>query len=164
MPLDPSTLSFACRLARIKSQQLARVLPGADAVDLEQDLLLEVVGGWGRFNAHRGRAEAFVEHIVAQRCWKLRRCHKYLVPPGQALCETLDDTVLLACDAACQSEKREAFRTAIARLPAQFREACQVLSEADTVSIAARRLAIPRSTLDSIIAKIRHVLAPFAGS
>ncbi|MCC6425615.1 MAG: hypothetical protein IT435_02220 [Phycisphaerales bacterium] len=162
MPLDPSIVCFARHLARVKSLQLARVLPGSDALDLEQDLLLEVFSGWSRFDVRRGRAEAFVEHLVAQRCWKLRRCPKYRVSQGASSCSTTDDATPRASDAVCETERREAVRTAIARMPAQYRDACQALCDTDTVSDAARRLAIPRSTLDSIIAKVRHALAPIA--
>ncbi|MBX3358832.1 MAG: sigma-70 family RNA polymerase sigma factor [Phycisphaeraceae bacterium] len=153
---------FARHLARIKSLQLARALPGSDALDLEQDLLVEVFSGWSRFDANRGRAEAFVEHLVAQRCWKLRRCPKYRVSRGKEQRLALNESTFHARDAACQAEKREAVRIAIARMPTQYRDACQALCDTDTVSDAARRLAIPRSTLDSIIAKVRHALAPIA--
>lgn len=159
MPLDPSILSFAVRLARIKSRQMARVLPNADVLDLQQDLLLEVIGGWGRFDARRGRAEAFVEHLVAQRCWKIRRRRYYLASCRQdSRCE-LEQIPVRGCDSACDSEKQEAVRRAVARMPTHYRDACQALCDTDTVSSAARRLAIPRSTLESIIAKLRHSLA-----
>lgn len=164
MPLDPSIVPFAVRLARIKSRQLARVLPGSDALDLQQDLLLEVIAGWSRFDARRGRAEAFVEHLVAQRCWKLRRRRDYIATHRQAELWELDRTPMPDGGVRCDREKEEAIRGAVARMPIQYRDVCHALCDTDTVSNAARRLAIPRSTVDSIITKVRHSLASISAS
>lgn len=163
MSIDPTILSFALRLARIKSRQLARVLPGADALDLQQDLLLAVVDGWQRFDAERGRAEAFVEHLMAQCCWKLRRCRFYVSRPGTWTQEVLERTPLRDSGASINREKVQAVRMAVARMPHQYVDACRVLCDSETVSRAARRLDIPRSTLDSLIVKVRHSLAAATG-
>ena len=65
--IDPSTLTFAKTLVRIKAKQLLRVIRDAatgSQQDLEQDLLLEVVVRWPGFDPNRGNAEAFVESVV----------------------------------------------------------------------------------------------------
>lgn len=159
MPLDPSIVPFAIRLARIKSRQLARVLPGADALDLQQDLLVEVIGGWSRFDARRGRAEAFIEHLMAQRCWKLRRRRDHIASRTQSDLWKLDQTPVPDQCRRCDREKDEAVRAAVARMPTQYRDVCHALCDTDTVSSAARRLSIPRSTVESLIIKVRHCLA-----
>ena len=51
--IDPSTLTFAKTLVRIKAKQLLRVIRDAatgSQQDLEQDLLLEVVVRWPGFD------------------------------------------------------------------------------------------------------------------
>lgn len=158
MPLDPSIVPFAIRLSRIKSRQLARVIPGADVLDLQQELLLEVVGGWARFDSSRGRAEAFIEHLMAQRCWKLRRHRDCIASRTKSALWQLDQTPVPDPCGRSGREREEAVRSAVARMPTQYRDACHALCSTDTVSKAARRLAIPRSTLDSLIIKIRHAL------
>lgn len=158
MPLDPSIVPFAIRLSRIKSRQLARVIPGADVLDLQQELLLEVIGGWSRFDARRGRAEAFIEHLMAQRCWKLRRHRDHIASRTQSDLWKLDQTPVPDQCRRCDSEKEEAVRAAVARMPTQYRDVCHALCDTATVSSAARRLSIPRSTVDSIIIKVRHSL------
>ena len=75
--IDPATLTFAQSLVRIKARQLAKIIPSPavnNRKDLEQDLLLEVVVRWSRFNPSRGSAEAFVERVV-ERYSPRRRPH-----------------------------------------------------------------------------------------
>jgi len=151
--IDPTTLQFARRLARIKSRQLGRLIRSCSLEDLEQELLLEVIVGWQRFDPARGKPAAFVEHLIQQKAWKLRRA------AGA-------DHAARSFDAGSHDRpaRDDAIRgialridvdVAVSKLPPDLRKACDELRR-ETVSGVARSRGVPRSTLDSSLKRVRE--------
>lgn len=153
MPIDPTTLQFARKLARIKARQLGRLIRSCSREDLEQELLLEVVIGWERFDPARGKPAAFVEHLIQQKAWKLRRA------AGSERRTRSFDTNNHDQPAGDDPIRHVALRidvdVAVSNLPADLRKACDELRR-ESVSGVARNRGVPRSTLDSSLKRVRE--------
>lgn len=155
--IDPATLTFAQSLVRIKARQLARVIPSPavnNRKDLEQELLLEIVVRWSRFNPSRGSAEAFVERVVERKLCKLLRDAKRAKRGSAA-------SISLSCDDAVDERDRirdtcirADVRGAMNAMPERDRRVCDQLLR-ETVSEAARQLRTPRTTLEYAVSRIR---------
>ncbi|HYD02459.1 MAG TPA: sigma factor [Phycisphaerales bacterium] len=154
--IDPASLAFAQRLARIKARQLRPLLPRESVDDVEQELLLEVITAWERYDPAKGHPEPFIERVVQQRAWKVLRDPRYGGGGRKAeqafqLGEhdrpaTSDDT-----EGACLVEDVNA---AVRKLPAPMQEVCEQLRH-ERVSAVARAEGVPRSTLDYWLGKVR---------
>lgn len=159
MLIDSEALSFARRLAHIKAAQLKRRLVRTEREDLEQELLLEVIDGWKRYDPARGRTEPFIERLVARRAWQLLRDRRL-----RSRTFRFDDSRVQEAAAPRREldaiDARIDIRDVVESLDPLFRTACANLDH-QSVSTAARAMGIPRSTLDSWLAKVR---ATFTGA
>lgn len=153
MPIDPTTLEFARRLARIKARQLGRIMRAASRDDIEQELLLEVIVGWERFDAARGKPAAFVEHLIQQKAWKLRRAADAVRSARTLDAEALDQAV--EDHSLRQAALRIDVDIALDELSPDLKSACDELRR-ETVSSVARSRGVPRSTLDSSLKRVRE--------
>ena len=155
--IDPATLTFAQSLVRIKAKQLARVIPSPavnNRKDLEQDLLLEVVVRWSRFNPSRGSAEAFVERVVERKlCKLLRDAKRAKRGPRAAISLSCDDSVDER-DSIRDTCIRADVRGVMSAMTERDRRVCDQLLR-ETVSEAARQLRTPRSTLEYAVNSVR---------
>lgn len=156
--IDPATLTFARKLARIKARQLRRLLPGQSIEDLEQELLLEVLAGWGRYDPERGRAEPFIERLVQQKAWKLLRDRRQTAERRQRVFQLGDHDQPDPADEVESACLRHDVGMAVAALPPRLRDACEQLRR-ESVSTVARAQGVPRSTLDSSLRKVRAAFA-----
>ena len=151
--IDPTTLQFARRLARIKARQLGRLIRTCSREDLEQELLLEVVIGWERFDPARGKPAAFVEHLIQQKAWKLRRAEGSQRPTRSFDADHHDKPAV--DDDFRHIALRIDVDVAVTNLPPDLRKACDQLRR-DSVSSVARSRGVPRSTLDSSLKRVRE--------
>ncbi|MBN8643969.1 MAG: sigma-70 family RNA polymerase sigma factor [Planctomycetes bacterium] len=155
--IDPSTLTFAKTLVRIKAKQLLRVIRDAatgSQQDLEQDLLLEVVVRWPGFDPNRGSAEAFVESVVrAKLCKMLRDAKRAKRVPGPTVSADGSDAIDPADDLRVLCIRLDV-ETVIGTLDAVKRSVCDQLLR-ESVTEAARQLRTPRSTLEYAVNSVR---------
>lgn len=153
--IDTLSLKFAQRLARIKARQLRPLLPRESTDDLEQELLLEVIAGWVRYDPALGNPEPFIERLVKQRAWKILRDRRFGAGRGgeQAfhLAEHDRPGAISETESASMKDDIDA---AVRKLPPHLREVCDQLRH-ETVSAVARARGTPRSTLDSSLGKVR---------
>ncbi len=157
MPIDPATLKFARTLARIKVRQSGRLILRADREDVEQELLLEVVVRWTRFDPLKATAEAFVERVVRDKLRNILRDRKRAKRDWrreQALDPKAHDRPDRA-NGLRQVELRVDVQAVVADLPPTLREACDQLQR-ESLSAVARGIGSPRSTLDSALGKARE--------
>lgn len=157
MPIDPATLKFARTLSRIKVRQSGLLIRRADREDVEQELLLEVVVRWHRFDPLKATAEAFVERIVrdklrnilrdrrrAKRDWRREQA---LDPQAHDRPDTTDELR--------RAELRVDVQAVAGSLPPSLRDACDQLRR-ESISAVARGIGTPRSTLDSALRRARE--------
>ncbi|MCC6678136.1 MAG: sigma-70 family RNA polymerase sigma factor [Phycisphaerales bacterium] len=145
--MDTPTLSFLLRLARIKAGQVAQSL---DPEDTAQDLVLEVLIRFPKFDPDRATAEAFVEQVMKGKVCKLLRDRQRLKRGGTArspgpLPERADPSDFIR-----DADLRMDLETVLEHIPDALRAACDQLQR-ETVSEAARAIGVPRSTLDSAL-------------
>jgi len=151
--IDPTTLQFARKLARIKARQLGRLIRTCSREDLEQELLLEVVVGWERFDPARGKPAAFVEHLIQQKAWKLRRAASSERRARSFDANSHDQPA--GDDAIRHIALRIDVDLAVDSLSPDLRKVCDELRR-ETVSSVARSRGVPRSTLDSSLKRVRE--------
>lgn len=159
MLIDSEALSFARRLARIKAAQLKRRLARAEREDLEQELLVEIIAGWKRYDPARGRAEPFIERLVARRAWQLLRERRFRTRTFRFDDSGVQEPAALPQDLDAIGARHD-IGAVVASMEPLLRTACALLDH-QSVSTAARAMSIPRSTLDSWLVKVR---ATFTGA
>lgn len=149
----PLPAPFAQKIARILAARHARP---ADREDFAADLVAEVIARWARFDPARGNPEAYVEVICRTKAAKLVRDAR-----ARKRSAGSPTVPLHGVDAAAAPQPFEAWEirddvAAVLRaLPPDLRAACEAVLRADTVSMAARGMDEPRSTLVSKLAQLR---------
>ncbi|MEK7270554.1 MAG: sigma factor [Planctomycetota bacterium] len=172
---------YAANLIRIKARQLVcagRFLE-SERKDLEQEMTLHLIARRPKFDKARASERTFVSRIVDRKISNLvrRQILKSRVL-GQRICslnESISDgeggsveraetlaTVgpdrRLGKDLRAKTYAQDLaidLAQIVARLPEQLRRLCEVLKEDDPAG-AARKMGIPRSTLDSHIGRLRR--------
>jgi RNA polymerase sigma-70 factor (ECF subfamily) len=156
MPIDPATLKFARVLSRIKVRRAGRLIRRADRDDVEQELLLEVVVRWHRFDPRKATAEAFVERVVRDKFRNILRDRQRAKRDWrreQPLEVTVHDRPE-SSDELRRCELRIDVHAVTGGLPPQLRVACDQLRR-ESVSAVARGIGKPRSTLESALRRAR---------
>jgi hypothetical protein len=156
--IDPATLAFARTLVRIKARQLARrSAPGGfDRDDVEQELLLEVLLRWPKYDPARATRQAFVEQVVRSRVCTLIRARRRL-PAGRPLTRA----ALLRPDpgdAVRCVDVRLDVQVVVDQLRPRLREACDHLRR-ESQTGAARAMGANRASLMRALAGTRWIFA-----
>jgi DNA-directed RNA polymerase specialized sigma24 family protein len=149
----PLPTSFAQKVARILVARHARP---AYREDFAAEILTEVVVRWPGYAAQRGSPEAYIEVVCRSKVAKLVR-------DGRAQKRTTDaptvamDSVDATADAAPFQpwEIGHDVAAVLAMLPPELRAMCEAVMRAESLSMAARAVDEPRSTLDSKLGQLR---------
>lgn len=155
--IDPATLLFARRLVRIKARQITRFAARHAAEgrsDLEQELMLEVLLRWPKYDPARASREAFVEQVVRSRVCTLiraRRRRPASLPLTAAALLRPDPADAVRC-----VDVRLDVQLVVDRLRPRLREACDHLRR-ETQSDAARAMGANRSSMMRSLAQTRRM-------
>lgn len=154
--IDPATLSFARTLVRIKARQITRSVRHAaeSRSDLEQELMLEVLLRWPKYDPARASREAFVEQVVRSRvCTLIRAARRRRVglPLTAAALQRPDPRDPIRC-----VDVRLDVQLVVDGLRPRLREACDHLRR-ESQSDAARAMGANRSSMMRSLAQTRRV-------
>jgi len=157
-------------------------LPASDRPDVEQELWLDLLKRWPRFDAERAGGRTFTARVVRHQAIKiLRRQKDAAADPARAVCSLHELAanedgrplpLAPAVDEEAQARRighaprspQELFelqsdvRRTVARLPAALRDLCERLTRC-SVSQAARELGITRASVYRRLAKVRSHLS-----
>ncbi|MBK9187357.1 MAG: sigma-70 family RNA polymerase sigma factor [Phycisphaerales bacterium] len=156
--IDPATLHFARRLVRIKASQITRSARHAveGRNDLEQELMLEVLLRWPKYDPARASREAFVEQVVRSRVCTLIRARR-----RRPVTRPLTAAAFLRPDPAdpirCVDVRLDV-QVVVNRLRPRLREACDHLRR-ESQSDAARAMGANRSSMMRSLAQTRRMFA-----
>lgn len=182
-PISPPDLSTLIHEADLAARRLQRKLrlPAADLDDLRQDLLVDLICRLPGFDKRRGTIGAFANIVLRNQCSRIairhHRQHRaqggtmlsldapvaYSVEPlGGLLAENDGLAALHGQDrcAAADVETREAFQSALARLPEADRRFCCTLAHRSVMALAAEGFG-SRSALYRRLVDLRHVLTAY---
>ena len=178
------TKGFTAKLINRKAWQLIGrfgITP-TDYRDLQQEMKLRVWSRFTKFNPRRAHWRAFVTTVVERHVATIlqaaSRKKRWQGEPPASLSELVEDfdEELVELGEMIGVEHREELigrywatdeelsdlrldaEQLLHTLPADLRQLCEVL-KIDTVSEAARRLDLPRSTVTSMVARIRQTFA-----
>ncbi len=155
--LSPSTR----RIIRIHAKKLIRrrAFSGAEQEDIEQELSLHVLQGMASFDAAKANRDTFISRVVAHRAANLLRDRLRQLRNrfAQISLEDLSEEELAREDESHEQLAAD-IATVQATLPPQLREMCELLKR-EGPSDVARRLGVPRSTLDQLIREVREYFA-----
>ena len=159
-PIDPFDPAIAA-LIRRKAATIARSMtdPSSDRDDLVQDLLVALLARRRQFDRPRGDPGAFVHTILShaaadiQRSYRAAKRSPTLVPTEAA--ETCIDRRQAEFDDS--RDLVEDVQGAIARLPAELREAAELLIQKNVAGVA-RELKVTR---DTVYARLRLIRKRF---
>jgi len=157
MPIDPVTLKFARRLARIKVRRCGPLILRADREDVEQELLLEVAVRWTRFDPRRATSEAVGERVIRDKLRNILRDRNRAKRDWrreQPLDRHAHDRPDPA-DRVREVELRADVQAVVRDLPPPLREACDQLQR-ESLRAVAQGVGKPRSTLDYALGKARE--------
>ena len=182
-PILQDADGYLGRLVRHWARRLVRQLrlPAHDWPDIEQELWLDLISRWPRFDASRAGAKTFAARIVQRRAAtlskSLRRSVRYRALGQLVQDEDVgDDDSIVAMQApaasstaaeemVCMSDHEdrqclvEDIRLVIRRLPAELTELCLRLTVA-SVSDVARQTGVSRASLYRRIHTVRaHFIA-----
>lgn len=157
-------------------------MPASDRPDIEQELWLDLLNRWPRFDAERAGGRTFTARVVRHQAIKIFGRQKDIAgDPARAVCSlhqlTADEDgrpfpLAHAVDEEAQArrighqprspqelfELRSDVRRTVARLPVALRDLCDRLTRC-SVSQAARELGITRASFYRRLAKVRSHLS-----
>jgi RNA polymerase sigma-70 factor (ECF subfamily) len=149
--IDPATLHFARTLVRIKARQITRRAP-TDRDDVEQELLLEVLLRWPKYDPDRASRQAFVEEVVRSRVCSLLRSSRRRPRPAALTRAALHEPD--RHDHVRQVDVRLDVQLVVDRLRPRLREACDHLRR-QTQSDTARLMGVNRASMLRALVKAR---------
>lgn len=158
--------SFAKRLTCKKARMLVGKygFTSSDRDDIEQELTLDLLQRSPKFDPQRCTARKFVVWVVRKKLYHLIRARlrdkRRKVFGGKSV-ECLSKNIEVGrprggdCDEAVQRELALDVRSVLEQLPRSLRDVAERL-QFDSISQVARDLGVPRSTLRSMLKKIRE--------
>lgn len=139
--------AFAQKVARILA---ARHVHSTDRADFAAEIVAEVVVRWPGYTRERGTPEAYVEVVCRSKAAKLIRDARAQKRTAGGSTASLDGVDVAAPVPHFTSWEIDHDVAAVLRmLPPELRAACEAVLRAETISMAARGMNEPRSTLVS---------------
>jgi RNA polymerase sigma-70 factor (ECF subfamily) len=174
--IPPAILDAARKLATRKARKLVGHYgwTRSDVEDIAQELLLDLIHRWPKYDPTRSEPEAFVagifnHHVETMIAARLaakrdyRRARTSLnAEVGRKKGGRLVERGDLLADPADEPGEREAatdVASIVAELPDDLRAVCRLLMEGRTVAEVARETGVPLSTLRGRLAVVRTTLA-----
>ena len=180
-PPRPEADGYTCRLVRSRARRLARQagLKTEDRQDIEQELWVDLLVRWHRFDAARAGGRTFATRVVEHRAATLFRRSRTVAESTQRKRRSLHDTVQDGDGrpvpiAQVLDDRAQAARTGshslaadhqvdlatdvagvLADLPEELRDLCERLKESSIARIA-KDMGIARTSLYRRIEKIRE--------
>ncbi len=165
-PLEPY-IDYATRYAKRKASQLAGHFgfSKSDRADIVQELLLDLVRRWPKYDPKRGEPEVFIRRVLWARVSTLIKQKLALKRQFDYEAATLDEeadeevTTNFRTGLPRRIDQEHAdlasdVTTVLAQMTAEERDLCERL-QSQTLSEIARELGIPRSTLADRVQKLR---------
>jgi len=144
-------------------------LSGDDQQDLRQDMVLELLGAFERFDPVKAKRETFVNRVLDKfvkyvtriRCTNLRRTCESPIGFGDVddgYEPVVNEAAAGQLDEQARCELRIDMDAAIATMPERLQRVCRMLMQFDAAE-AAKRLGICRQSIYRNMAEIRRYLA-----